>query len=136
MVCGEPQDETRLFFAIWLFIGVSTRALARQIFQIATNGSDLLANDTAVSPWASITYASDRAPDQSTTLVRPGTFTGRICIHGQFDQVVTMRPEVPHQTASGHSTPVWLIGIPTQPSAYVIELRCACHGYLFGTFSS
>lgn len=83
--------------AILFYIGSATNALAQHVFYVATSGSDTPANGTAASPWATITYALDRVPDQSTILVRPGTYTGRIRIRGQFAQGVTVRSELPYQ---------------------------------------
>ncbi len=83
--------------AVLIATGFGSRAFAQQTFYVATNGADLPANGTAASPWASITYALDRVPDQSTILVRPGTYNGRIRIRGQFAQGVTVRSEVPYQ---------------------------------------
>lgn len=72
-------------------------AQAQQTFYVATNGSDVPAGGTLAAPWASITYALDRVPDGSLILVRPGTYTGRIRIRGQFAQGVTVRSELPYQ---------------------------------------
>ena len=52
---------------------------------------------TLANPWATITFALDNVPDQSTILVRPGLYTGRIRIRGNFAQGVTVRSEVPYQ---------------------------------------
>lgn len=68
-----------------------------QTFYVATTGVDTPAGGTLANPWATITYALDRVPDGSTVLVRPGTYTGRIRIRGQFANGVTVRSEVPYQ---------------------------------------
>jgi len=68
-----------------------------QTFYVATNGVDTPAAGTFAAPWASITYALDRVPDQSLILVRPGIYTGRIRIRGSFTQGVTVRSEMPYQ---------------------------------------
>jgi len=68
-----------------------------QTFYIAPAGVDTPAGGTLASPWATITYALDRVPDGSLVLVRPGTYTGRIRIRGQFASGVTVRSELPYQ---------------------------------------
>jgi len=75
---------------------LSTQAVA-QTFYVASNGVDAPAGGTLAAPWATITYALDRVPDQSLVLVRPGTYTGRIRIRGNFAQGVTVRSEIPYQ---------------------------------------
>jgi hypothetical protein len=72
-------------------------AHAQQTFYVATTGSDVPSAGSQASPWASITYALDRVPDNSLVLVRPGTYTGRIRIRGQFTQGVVVRSELPYQ---------------------------------------
>jgi len=81
----------------FLILLLSTPLLAQQTFYVATNGVDTAAGGTLAAPWATITYALDRVPDQSLLLVRPGTYTGRIRIRGNFAQGVTVRSEIPYQ---------------------------------------
>jgi hypothetical protein len=83
--------------ALFMALICSGSTWAQQVFYVATTGIDTPAGGSAASPWASITYALDRVPDQSTILVRPGTYTGRIRIRGQFAQGVLVRSEVPYQ---------------------------------------
>ncbi len=78
-------------------IGCYGAAVSAQTFYVATNGVDAPAGGTLAAPWATITYALDRVPDGSTVLVRPGTYTGRIRIRGNFVNGVTVRSEVPYQ---------------------------------------
>ena len=85
-----------------LLIGLSilllaSAAQAQSTFYVATNGVDTPAGGSLAAPWATITYALDRVPDQSLILVRPGTYTGRIRIRGNFAVGVTVRSEVPYQ---------------------------------------
>ncbi len=82
----------QLLLLIWLVPG-----WAQQTFYVATNGVDVPAGGTVAAPWASITYALDRVPDQSLILVRPGTYNGRIRIRGQFANGVIVRSELPYQ---------------------------------------
>ncbi|MBV6415190.1 MAG: hypothetical protein OMOMHJEC_03045 [Xanthomonadales bacterium] len=70
---------------------------AQQTFYVATTGVDTPAGGTLAAPWATITYALDRVPDQSTILVRPGQYTGRIRIRGNFPVGVSVRSELPYQ---------------------------------------
>lgn len=70
---------------------------AAQTFYVASNGTDTPAGGTLAAPWATITYALDRVPDGSLILVRPGLYTGRVRIRGNFAQGVTVRSEVPYQ---------------------------------------
>lgn len=66
-------------------------------FYVAVNGSDLTGNGSSASPWATITHALDSVPDESSILVRPGTYTGRVRLRGTFEQGVTVRSETPYQ---------------------------------------
>lgn len=83
-----------LLLALLLAAGTAS---AQQTFYVATDGVDTPAGGTLAAPWATITYALDRVPDQSTILVRPGTYTGRIRIRGNFPVGVSVRSEVPYQ---------------------------------------
>lgn len=71
-------------------------AQAQQTFYVATNGSNVTGNGSMGMPWATITHALDQVPDQSTILVRPGEYTGRIRIRGNFAQGVVVRSEIPY----------------------------------------
>lgn len=66
-------------------------------FFVATNGSDTTGDGSLANPWATITHALDNVPDDSTILVRPGLYVGRIRVRGTFSQGVTVRSEVPYQ---------------------------------------
>ncbi len=66
-------------------------------YYVATDGSDDTGDGSAGDPWATITHALDNVPDDSTILVRPGTYTGRVRLRGNFTQGVTVRSEVPYQ---------------------------------------
>lgn len=72
-------------------------AAAQSTYYVASNGVDTPAGGSLAAPWATITYALDRVPDQSLILVRPGTYSGRIRIRGSFAQGVTVRSELPYQ---------------------------------------
>ena len=84
--------------ALLIVLGLlASTAQAQQTYYVATNGVDTPAGGSLAAPWATITYALDRVPDQSTILVRPGTYTGRIRIRGNFPVGVTVRSELPSQ---------------------------------------
>jgi hypothetical protein len=75
----------------------SGAAQAQSTFWVATDGLDDPARGSEALPWASITYALDRVPDGSLVLVKPGTYTGRIRIRGNFPTGVTLRSQLPYQ---------------------------------------
>ena len=79
------------------FLLLASATNAQTTFYVATNGVDTPAGGSLAAPWATITYALDRVPDQSLILVRPGTYTGRIRIRGNFAVGVTVRSEIPYQ---------------------------------------
>lgn len=66
-------------------------------YYVATDGSDDTGDGSISNPWATITHGLDIVPDGSTILVRPGLYTGRISLRGDFSQGVTVRSEVPYQ---------------------------------------
>jgi hypothetical protein len=70
---------------------------------IADGGSDATGNGSAAKPWATITRALDSVPDESTILVRPGLYTGRVRLRGQFAKGVVVRSEVPYRAQLRHS---------------------------------
>lgn len=81
-------------FVLLLF---ATAAQAQQTFYVATSGVDAAVGGSLGAPWRTITFALDQVPDQSLILVRPGVYSGRIRIRGQFAQGVTVRSEIPYQ---------------------------------------
>ncbi len=83
--------------ACWVLLLCTASAQAQQTFYVATNGVDAAAGGSLAAPWRTITFALDQVPDQSLVLVRPGVYTGRIRIRGQFAQGVTVRSEIPYQ---------------------------------------
>ncbi len=80
-----------------LALASTTCAQAQNTYYVAVGGADQPANGSDAAPWASITYALDRVPDSSLILVKPGVYTGRIRIRGNFAQGVTVRSQVPYQ---------------------------------------
>jgi hypothetical protein len=66
-------------------------------YYVATAGSDEIGDGSVTDPWATIEHALGEVPDGSIILVRPGTYTGRISLQGNFTQGVTVRSELPYQ---------------------------------------
>ncbi|MGQ0798916.1 MAG: hypothetical protein ACT4NL_02230 [Pseudomarimonas sp.] len=85
---------------------LSLSATAQTTFFVATNGVDLPANGSATSPWATIEFALQQVADGSIILVRPGTYTGRIRVRGQFTQGVLVRSEVAYRARLRHNSTV------------------------------
>ncbi len=75
-------------------------------FYVALNGNDTSGNGSAAQPWATITHALDSVPDNSTILVKPGVYNGRVQLRGSFPQGVTVRSEIPYQAQLRHSDTV------------------------------
>jgi hypothetical protein len=78
-------------------LGFSGAACAQTTFWVATDGLDDPARGSEAQPWRTITYALDRVPDTSLILVKPGTYSGRIRIRGNFASGVTVRSQVRYQ---------------------------------------
>jgi hypothetical protein len=88
---------------------VAGAAQAQSTFYVATDGLDLPGRGSEALPWATITHALDNVPDGSVVLVKPGTYTGRIRIRGNFAQGVTVRSQLPYQARLRHSEAVLTI---------------------------
>ena len=67
-----------------------------QTFYVATDGDDGSGDGSMGAPWATITHALDSVSDDSTILVRPGTYFGRVNLRGTFAIGVTVRSEIPY----------------------------------------
>lgn len=81
--------------SVWL---LAPGLLWAQTFYVATDGIDSAGRDGSIAqPWATITFALDRVPDNATILVRPGLYLGRVRIRGNFVGGVTVRSEIPYQ---------------------------------------
>ena len=70
-----------------------------QTFYVATDGDDGSGDGSMGAPWATITHALDSVSDDSTILVRPGTYFGRVNLRGTFANGVTVRSEIPYERA-------------------------------------
>ena len=104
-----------VFFALVLALGLSATlsgtldaptppsvSAQGNVYYVATDGSDETGDGSASNPWATITHALDNVLDDSTILVRPGTYTGRVRLRGTFAQGVTVRSEVDYQARLRH----------------------------------
>ena len=76
------------------------------VYYVATDGSDNTGDGSASHPWATITHALDSVPDDSTILVRPGEYVGRIRLRGTFEQGVIVRSQAPYQARLRNSDTV------------------------------
>lgn len=68
-----------------------------QVFYIAESGSNETGDGSEGSPWATIGHGIQQIPDESTLLVGPGTYTGRIRLDSQFAVGVRVRAEPSYQ---------------------------------------
>ncbi len=78
-------------------------------FYVANDGNDNSGDGSLDNPWATITHALDSVPDDSTILVRPGTYFGRVRIRGRFTEGVTVRSEIPYQAVMRANETVFTI---------------------------
>ncbi|MEE9617662.1 MAG: choice-of-anchor Q domain-containing protein [Anaerolineae bacterium] len=85
---------------------VPTATAQDHTYYVATDGDDDTGDGSVSNPWATITHALDSVPDDSTILVRPGTYTGRVRLRGTFAEGVTVRSEVDYQARLRHSSTV------------------------------
>jgi len=92
--------------ALLLALAAAPALAGAPVHYVAPDGVDQPGGGSAAQPWASITYALDRVPAGATILVRPGTYTGRIRIRGQFDPPVTIRSEQPYRARLRHDATV------------------------------
>lgn len=85
-------------------------AVHAQTFYVATNGTDSVSSDGSMAePWRTITFALDQVSDGALILVRPGLYSGRVRIRGNFASGVTVRSEIPYQARLRHSSTVLTI---------------------------
>jgi hypothetical protein len=80
-----------------LLLGLGSPALAQSTLHVATNGLDAEGRGSAAQPFATITYALDRAAAGDLILVGAGRYDGRIRIRGRFDPSVTIRSAEPYR---------------------------------------
>ena len=95
---ARPASLLRILGAACLLsVGLLSGSAFAANYYVATNGSDTTGDGSLANPWATIQYAVGQAPDGSTILVRPGTYTGRTRFTRHFVQGLTVRSEVPYQ---------------------------------------
>jgi len=76
-------------------------------YYVATTGSDNSGNGSLIAPWRTITHALDSVPDDnSTVLVKPGTYEGRVRLRGAFSNHVTVKSEMPYLAKLRHDDTV------------------------------
>ncbi|MCB0213362.1 MAG: hypothetical protein KDJ52_28725, partial [Anaerolineae bacterium] len=77
-------------------------ALAEEPFYVATDGSDSSGDGLEGNPWATIGHAIQQIPDNSTILVKPGTYSGEVQLDEAFEQGITIQSQVPYQARLRH----------------------------------
>ncbi|GIK42221.1 MAG: hypothetical protein BroJett011_60540 [Chloroflexota bacterium] len=75
-------------------------------YYVATTGSNTTGDGSDGNPWATISYALDHVPDDSTIIVKPGQYNGEVQLDQAFVQGVTIRSETPYQARLRHSSTV------------------------------
>jgi hypothetical protein len=106
----------------------SSGALAQATYWVATDGIDSPARGSESQPWATITYALDHVPDASLILVKPGLYTGRIRIRGNFATGVTVRSQVRYQARLRESGTVLTVYDANEIQGIAIEGFDIAHG--------
>lgn len=84
-------------------------AFAQQTYYVATTsqgGNDNTGTGSQSAPWATITKALDSVSSGDLILVGPGTYSGRIRIRGNFQEMVTVRSQIPYQARLRHTETV------------------------------
>ncbi|MCB0167823.1 MAG: hypothetical protein KDI79_26590 [Anaerolineae bacterium] len=84
-------------------------ATAAGPFYVATTGSNTTGSGSAGQPWATISYAIQQVPDNSTILVKPGTYSGQVRLDEAFTQGVTIKSETPYQARLRHTGTVVIV---------------------------
>jgi len=107
MMVRRCSAKSWQLWALMLSLLIGSHCLQAQTFYVATNGADSGANDGSIGePWRTITFALDQVSDGALILVRPGLYSGRIRIRGNFANGVTVRSEVPYQAQLRHTSTV------------------------------
>jgi hypothetical protein len=97
--------------ALVLLLACAGRDAAAQTFWVALDGLDSTAagRGSEALPWRTITFALDQVADGSTILVKPGTYSGRIRIRGDFANGVTVRSQQRYRALLRHDEAVLTI---------------------------
>lgn len=99
----------------------ATPAGAQATLHVATDGLDANGRGSADQPFATITYALDRAAAGDLILVAPGRYDGRIRIRGRFDPPVTVRSAEPYRARLRHDATVLTVYHDDGVEGIVIE---------------
>ena len=76
-------------------------------YYVSTAGSDDTGNGSEGSPWATINHALDgNVEDGGLVLVKPGEYSGRTRLKGQYVLGVTVRSEEPYKAKLRHTDTV------------------------------
>lgn len=75
-------------------------------YWVTIAGSDAAGDGSTLKPWGTISHALGQAPDGSTILVGPGTYTGQVSLTGTFAQGVTVLSQIPYQARLRHDSTV------------------------------
>ena len=89
-----------------LFALLSLPLAAQDTLHVAATGVDAPGRGTLAEPFATITYALDRAAAGDLVLVAAGRYDGRIRIRGSFDPPVTIRSAEPYRAQLRHNATV------------------------------
>ncbi len=99
---GVRVAEAAILFM--LFAGGWAHA---SIYYVATYGSDVSGIGSSENPWRTITHALDSLPDDnSTILVKPGTYEGRVRLRGAFENGAIVKSETPYLAKLRHDNTV------------------------------
>lgn len=76
------------------------------IYYVAPDGSDIAGDGSAARPWATLTHAAARIPDDgSTVVVRDGVYRGRVRLSRRFSRRAVFRAEHPYRARLENSAP-------------------------------
>ncbi len=63
---------------------------------VATDGNNYQGNGSRIKPWKTIEFAIYKAKENSTILVKPGTYTGSVRIKKAFKKHLLIKSEIPY----------------------------------------
>ncbi len=87
----------RVLFASFLLLVVASSSAAGTYY-MSPDGSDSTGDGSAENPWATLRYATDRMPDDGSTLVvKDGLYVGAQSIGRAFTQTAYIRAENPYR---------------------------------------
>jgi uncharacterized protein (TIGR03437 family) len=81
-----------------VLLAAGLAAQAPRVYCVAPDGSDLTGDGSAGRPWATLSHASSRIPDNgSTVIVHDGVYSGRVRLHRRFTERAIFRAENPYR---------------------------------------